>query len=377
VQRAADLAPRTVVIRGLGKAFGDTIALDDVSVEVPAGSILALLGPSGGGKTTLLRCLAGLERPDCGEILIGDAPVWSAAVEVAPERRGVGMVFQDGALFPHASVARNVGFGLSRRERRSSLVDELLALVGLEGLGDRSTDSLSGGQQQRVALARALACAPSVILLDEPFSNLDALLRTQLRRDVRDLMRDLEMTAIFVTHDQGEAFELGDEVAVMIDGSVQQQATPAALYARPGTRDVAEFIGEANVMAGDAQGAFARTAIGSVPLCEALAGPVELLIRPEQIEISPGSGAVVHAIEFYGHDSTYDVRLSDGRPVLVRVLGAPEQRVGHEVSVRYAGPPLQTLGQRPPATLDGDPEALGAHVEQPVEQLRLPALDLA
>lgn len=340
VREAADIAPRSLSIQGLEKHFEETRAVNGASLDVPAGSIVALLGPSGCGKTTLLRCVAGLERPDAGAISIGDETVSSAHIDVPPERRGIGMVFQDSALFPHASVARNVGFGLSRRERRSSFVDELLSLVGLEGFGDRSPETLSGGQQQRVALARALAHAPSVILLDEPFSNLDAALRASLRRDVRDLMRELGMTAVFVTHDQGEAFELGDEVAVMIDGVIQQQATPGELYEHPRSRSVAEFIGDANVLRGEAEGDRADTAIGPVPLKESAVGPVEIVVRPERIEIGPGDDGVVHGIDFYGHDATYTVLLRDGFELVVRVLAAPELGVGDSVSVRYEGPPV-------------------------------------
>ena len=363
VGQAADIAPSSVSINHLHKFFGDFAAVRGASLEVAAGSIVALLGPSGCGKTTLLRCIAGLERPSSGEIRVGSTTVSGAGVATAPERRSVGMVFQDCALFPHASVARNVGFGLPRRERRSSFVDELLSLVGLEGLGDRSPETLSGGQQQRVALARTLAHSPSVILLDEPFSNLDALLRAQLRRETRDVMSALGMTAIFVTHDQGEAFELGDEVAVMIDGIVQQQGSPATLYERPRTRAVAEFIGDTNVLDGHATGTSAESAIGSIPLVEPAEGAVELILRPERLELLAGDDGVIEQVDYYGHDTTYHIRLDAGLELLVRVLATPELQIGDRVSVGYTGAPAPSFaanGAQPPGAIGNHSPGDGA-----------------
>ena len=339
IRRAADIAPSSLTINSLEKVFDRTRAVDGASLHVPAGAIVALLGPSGCGKTTLLRCVAGLERPDAGEICLGDTPVSTDDLNVPTERRGVGMVFQDWALFPHVSVARNVGFGLSRREQRSGFVDELLALVSLNGLRDRSPETLSGGQQQRVALARALAHEPSVILLDEPFSNLDASSRGQIRRDVRGLMRDLGITAVFVTHDQEEAFELGDEVAVMIDGVVEQQAPPPDLYQRPCSRAVAEFIGETTVLDGHAHGLYAQTAVGPVPLLDPSRGPVHVVVRPERIELTDGDDGIVVGREFYGHDASYCVRLPTGLKLTARVLGVPELNVGDRAALRYVGTP--------------------------------------
>ena len=362
VRRAADIAPSSLTINGLEKAFGHTRAVDGASLHVAAGAIVALLGPSGCGKTTLLRCVAGLERPDTGEIWLGDTPVSISNLEIPTERRGVGMVFQDWALFPHVSVTRNVGFGLSRRERRSGLVGELLALVGLDGLSDRLPETLSGGQQQRVALARALAHEPSVILLDEPFSNLDASLRGQIRRDVRGLMRDLGITAVFVTHDQEEAFELGDEVAVMIDGIVEQQAPPAELYERPCSRAVAEFIGEATILDGYAHGPRAQTAVGPVPLLGPSHGPVHVVVRPERIALTDGDDGIIAGREFYGHDASYCVRLPAGLELTARVLGAPELNVGDRAALRYVGPPAACF---PAASASGSRHATAAEASRP------------
>ena len=230
------------------------------------GAIVALLGPSGCGKTTLLRTIAGLERLDGGEVRIGDAVVSGPGAHVPPERRRVGMVFQDWALFPHLTVAQNVGYGLPRVDRRGPRVEAALAMVGLAGLGDRSPGTLSGGQQQRVALARALAPEPGVLLLDEPFSNLDSALRVQVRTEVHQLLADLGVTTVFVTHDQEEAFVLGDEVAVMHEGAIVQQAEPATLYARPATPWVATFVGDANLVEATADGHTAATPVGPIAL---------------------------------------------------------------------------------------------------------------
>jgi iron(III) transport system ATP-binding protein len=227
-------AAEPVSVRSVSKSFDAAPVLRDVDLRVDAGQIVALLGPSGCGKTTLLRAIAGLERPDQGEVWLGERLLSGRGTFVAPERRRIGMVFQDWALFPHLSVGRNVGFGLTRAERRSGRIEAALQLVELTGLADRMPATLSGGQQQRVALARALANRPAALLLDEPFSNLDATLRVSIRAEVQRLLRELSLTAVFVTHDQEEAFLLGDQVAVMLGGTVVQQApaTPAGRRSR-------------------------------------------------------------------------------------------------------------------------------------------------
>jgi iron(III) transport system ATP-binding protein len=328
-----------LVVERLAKAFGGVPVLDGVDLRVPAGKVVALLGPSGCGKTTLLRCIAGLERPDAGEVRLAGRPLCAPGAFVPPERRQVGMVFQDGALFPHLSVAGNVAYGLRRAERRSGRVEEALALVDLAGFGDRAPASLSGGQQQRVALARALVTRPTALLLDEPFSNLDTLLRVQVRAEVQRLLADLGVTAVFVTHDQEEAFVVGDEVAVMLGGRVAQQAAPAELYRAPATRAVAGFLGDANLLPGVAAAGQADTPVGRVPLRGELQGEVDVLLRPEQLRVTAGSGATVAAVEYFGHDAVYLTRLPGGTAVRVRVLDAPEFRPGDRVDLDYVGGP--------------------------------------
>lgn len=329
--------PAPLVVTGLRKAFDSLGVLTDVDLTVAPGATVALLGPSGCGKTTLLRAIAGLERPDSGTIRLGGRVLTDETTMVPPEKRRIGMVFQDWALFPHLDVAANVGYGL-KEGREAVEVGAALAMVGLEGLGTRMPTTLSGGQQQRVAIARAIAPRPAVILLDEPFSNLDASLRVKVRSDTRRLLKSLGMTALFVTHDQGEAFVMGDEVAVMRDGAIRQQASPARLYDRPIDPWVARFVGEANLLVGSARGEVADTSIGAVPLETGTDGVCTLLVRPEQLRLVAGGDAEVVDVEFYGHDTSYRVAIP-GAELTVRAMTAPRHVVGDAVSVRYEGPP--------------------------------------
>ncbi len=332
-------APRRVVVGGLDKSFDDTHVLSGVDLEVEPGESLALLGPSGCGKTTLLRLIAGLERPDSGSVTVGTTVMAGPGAWVPPEKRQVGMVFQDWALFPHLSVGRNVGYGLPRGERDGPRVREALEMVGLGDLGDRMPDTLSGGQKQRVALARAIAPRPSVLLLDEPFSNLDSALRVGVRTEVHRLLVELGITSIFVTHDQDEAFVLGDRVAIMSDGRIQQVGTPAQIYRSPASRWIAEFVGDVNLVAGDAHGTQATTVLGLVPLRQQAAGSVDVVIRPEDLRLGSGVEGEVTLIEFYGHDMMVSVRLATGVDVVVRAPTRPEYRLGDAVMVSYSGEP--------------------------------------
>lgn len=306
-------------IEGAAKRFGAVTAVDRSSIEIDRGEVVALLGPSGCGKTTLLRLIAGFERPDDGVVEIDGVAVAGAGTWVPPEHRGVGMVFQDYALFPHLSVSENVGFGVSRRER-AARVAELLALVGLDGLGDRYPNELSGGQQQRVALARALAPSPHVVLLDEPWSNVDPHLRGPLRDEVVAILRSLGVTVVLVTHDREEAFSLADRIALMRDGVLLQAAAPEELYYAPVCRWAAEFVGACNVLAGTVCDGCVATALGTFPAVAvdgsemtAGSGAVDVLVRPELLELrlDPTGPAEVVAREFRGHDVFYRVRLAD------------------------------------------------------------------
>ncbi len=319
-------APDTVIrVAGLTRAFPDVVAVDNVDLDIHRGRTLALLGPSGCGKTTLLRLLAGFETPDAGTVEIDGRPVAGGGAWVPPDQRRVGMVFQDYALFPHLDVTRNVAFGLPRKQRRragrNARVAGILELVGLSGLGHRFPHELSGGQQQRVALARALAPGPAVILLDEPFSNLDAGLRAQVRGDIQAILAQAGATAVFVTHDQEEALAVADEVAVMGDGRIVQLAAPEALYHAPADRAVAAFVGEADFVHGRSRAGVVDSDLGPLWLSEPLDGPVEVLVRPEDVHLAkdPAGLAQVVGREFYGHDQMLFVRLPGGRLARARL----------------------------------------------------------
>lgn len=325
---------------GLAKRFGDTPAVTGLDLDVPRGRFVALLGPSGCGKTTTLRLIAGFERPDAGAIRIGGEPVVGSGRFVPPERRRVGMVFQEGALFPHMDVAANVAYGLPRSTDRERQVAELLDLVGLGGLGARLPHELSGGQQQRVALARALAPGPAVVLLDEPFASLDPSLRARLRAEVRAILRRANATAVFVTHDQDEALSMADEVAVMWQGQIIQRATPQELYRNPASPIVASFLGEANFLAGQAGDGVVETELGPLLSAESLTGPVSVLFRPEAVRLfldGASEGRVTDA-EFYGHDRMYWVDLPTGTRVKSRIAGDSPIRLGDHVRIQVQGP---------------------------------------
>ncbi len=320
-----------VEVAGARKAFGPVTALDGADLWVEAGTLTAVLGPSGCGKTTLLRAVAGFERLDEGTISVGGRVVAGPGVQVPPERRRVGIVPQEQALFPHLSVAANVGFGLPRGPERAPRVDAMLELAGLAGLGGRMPHELSGGQQQRVALARALAPAPSVVLLDEPFANLDAALRVTLRTEVRRILRASGATAMFVTHDQEEALSTADTVAVMRAGRVVQSGTPDEVYRNPADLWVARFVGDANVLGGELVGEGKVSCVLGVLECRgdaALATSggtrVQVVVRPEQLRLTPSpvAGAVLHDRQYFGHDALARVTLPDGTDLMARGTAA-------------------------------------------------------
>ncbi len=313
----------TIRCQHMARSYGPVKAVQEVDLDVQAGRLLALLGPSGCGKTTVLRLIAGFERPDQGSIEIGGKIVANATTFVPAEQRRVGMVFQEYALFPHLTVNENTAFGLNKRDECQARVDEVLELVGLEGLGNRMPSELSGGQQQRVALARALAPKPACILLDEPFSNLDATLRERVRQDIRHILQAAGVTAIFVTHDQEEALSLSDEVAVMINGRILQVDRPERLYRRPVSHLVATFLGDANFLPGHANGDTVECALGTIPLLEPTHGEVEVMFRPEDVDMVADEQSNAKIIErvFFGHDQLLRVSTDAQLTIKARRVG--------------------------------------------------------
>ena len=336
-------------IAGLTKGFADSPVLRGVDLAVASGEFVAILGASGSGKTTLLRLVCGFERAEAGTIHIGGQLVSGPGVQVPPEQRRVGYVAQEGALFPHLTVADNVLFGLPRKLRHARRgVAELLALVSLPAAyAARWPNELSGGEQQRVALARALAPSPKLVLLDEPFSSLDAALRIETRQVVATALAAAGATALLVTHDQDEALSMGNRVAVLREGRIVQMASPAKLYREPIDPDLARFVGEAVLVKGEAAaGGTVRSSLGILPLAGSVrAGPVAVLVRPEQIRLvpldrAPPLRARVAKVTFYGHDATVTLALADdpgSQPLAARVAGHMTPRVGDEVGVIVEG----------------------------------------
>jgi iron(III) transport system ATP-binding protein len=342
--RPAPHDPAAVLLQaeGLVRHFpeADTPAVHGVSFSVREGELLALLGPSGCGKTTTLRMTGGFERPDAGRLLLGDRDI----TRLPPEKRGIGFVFQDYALFPHLNVFENVRFGLRDRPAQAARdrVADMLDMVNLADLADRMPHQLSGGQQQRIALARTLAMAPPLVLLDEPFSNLDAAMRVETRQEVRSLLKRAGSAAILVTHDQEEALALADRIAVMDAGRICQIGTPDEVYRAPFNEFVARFIGRSNIMDGLASGQFADTAIGRLPIDRVRHGPVKIAVRPEQIVLTPRTVAslpheadaaegVVVGREFRGHDQLYWVR-TDAHSLVA--LAGPNTMIAIGTAVR-------------------------------------------
>lgn len=343
--------------------------LDGVSLSLMPGEIGVLLGPSGCGKTTLLRVVAGLERPSAGRVAIAGQCVSdpAARLQVPAEKRRIGMVFQDFALFPHLTVAGNVAFGLRHlgRAQRHERVARMLALVGLEGLASRWPHQLSGGQQQRVALARALAPAPDLILLDEPFSSLDTSLRERLVHELRDILKATGATALFVTHDQAEAFALGDKVGVMHQGQLHQWDAPRQLYRQPASRFVAEFIGQGVLlpsrwMAAHDQpldAAANQHAVAAVVPAVAASVPApapaetahhDLLLRASDVTLDPDSSLRAEVLRwvYRGADALGTLRLSDGQLLYAELPPEPTLQPGQEVGIRLVPQEVVTFARQ-------------------------------
>lgn len=312
---------------------GEVLAVDRVSLRVEEGAFFVLVGPSGCGKTSLLRAIAGFERPVGGAIRLDGLLLCGERTFLPPEARPVGMVFQDGALFPHLTVERNVGYGVARRPDGAERVAAALDLVGLAGHAKRYPDELSGGERQRVALARALAPAPSLLLLDEPFANLDAALRLRVREEVKAILERAGATAVLVTHDQEEALSLADRVAVMQAGRILQQGTPEEVYHSPLSLGVSRIVGDGQLVECRISGGRARYALGEVPT-SLPDGEGRVLLRPEQLRlVGPGEGLPGRVVRrsFYGHDLIQLVELEDGPHLAVRSLAGEEAPIGERV----------------------------------------------
>ncbi len=312
--------PQVVSLQGVSKTYGDIPVIQDASFEIRQGEILALLGASGCGKTTTLRLIAGFEQPDAGEIYIQGRLAAGPGFSMPPERRSVGMMFQDYALFPHMTVAENVVYGLKGMEKaqQKKVLAGMLELVGMEGYDGRYPHQLSGGEQQRVAVARALAPCPAALLLDEPFSNLDADMRAQMRLEVLSILRRAGTTAILVTHDQEEAFTLADRVGVLNEGRLEQLDTPEAIYHRPCTPFVARFVGQADFLTAVAKNGQVETELGSFSIDEPIPRlGLRVMIRPDDIDftLDDEGEALIISREFLGSENLYGIRLGSGQVV--------------------------------------------------------------
>ncbi|HEY7935110.1 MAG TPA: ABC transporter ATP-binding protein [Solirubrobacteraceae bacterium] len=335
---------------GLAKSYGGRVVLRDVDLRVPTGTLTAILGASGSGKTTLLRAIIGFLELDAGRVAVDGQTVADDRVQMAADKREIGYVAQEGALFAHLSAGENVGFGLGRSQRKKgSRIAEVLALVGLdESYAQRPSHELSGGEQRRVALARALAPHPRIVLLDEPFSGLDAALRVETREAVLHALAEQGTTALLVTHDQAEALSMGREVAVLIDGRLAQSATPTALYRTPVDRDVARFVGEAIISAGHATGGLVQCGLGQLTVANpGLQGPVEVMIRPEQIHLrapnaTNAQGVTAKVIDhaYYGPDTVLGLSLKDSPQTIVKARTFDQEipSVGELVELGVLGP---------------------------------------
>lgn len=333
---------KIIGIHGVVKHLGqeNITAVDDLNLEVNRGQILTILGPSGCGKTTTLRLVAGFESPDAGVVLIDGISVAGNGIFVPPEKRNVGIVLQEFALFPHMNVKQNIAFGLIGMNRTESnmRVKAMIDLTGLQGLEERYPHQLSGGQQQRVALARALAPSPSIVLLDEPFASIDPDLRSRVRIDLKRILKEAGVTAIFVTHDQEEAFSIADRIVVMNKGKVHQIGTPMEIYLNPNDRFVAEFVGHADFISGRIHSAKILTELGEFSLNSnnvTDGDDVNIMLRPSDVDIVPtelGIGTI-DSVEFRGHEVLYSIKLKSGQIIHSSQRSSYVSEIGTPVNV--------------------------------------------
>ncbi|TKV28520.1 ABC transporter ATP-binding protein [Arthrobacter sp. NamB2] len=358
-----------LVLEGVTKRYGSARGVEAADLSIRAGELVTLIGPSGCGKSTTLRLVAGLERPDAGTLSVAGSVVADARSFVNPERRRVGLVFQDHALFPHLTVARNVEFGLDRLSRgeRRSRVGELLDLVQLAHLAERYPHELSGGEQQRVALARALAPRPAVVLLDEPFSSLDESLRAQVRRDTVATLRDTGTTGVLVTHDQTEALSVGTRVVVMNNGVIEQADAPEVVFERPASRFVASFMGDADFLPAHVHRALLTCEIGIVSTVPGWADSdvdVDVVLRPHEVALrpAPDAPARVSSVEYHGAFVLHHVRLASGRTLRSWQPHDVRYPVGTAVAVTVAAGTSPTLlvGDRAVTSPPADSLKLGS-----------------
>ena len=344
-------------VRNITKRFARNLppVVEDLCFEVYAGEIFALLGPSGCGKTTTLRLIAGFERADAGKIYVEGQCFEGSKIHLPAEARDIGIVFQEYALFPHLNVSQNVAFGLKKlpTKLRDERVMTMLGLVSMTAFKDRKPHELSGGQQQRVALARSIAPSPKLILLDEPFSNLDAGMRHSTREEIRTLLKETGMSAVVVTHDQEEALCFADRLGVMQDGHIEQIGIPEAVYHRPQTPFVADFLGATNLIDGEAKGDCAETPLGKFQIAPSARGKVLLSIRPEHLVMvqsdaegqNNGVGEIVMR-DFKGHDLTYQVRIGTRNYVVQTDYCCPLQ-VGAQVTLQAVEPAVVVKQNEP------------------------------
>ncbi|NJO44054.1 MAG: ABC transporter ATP-binding protein [Cyanobacteria bacterium CRU_2_1] len=329
-------------------------AVCNVTLMLKTGDILGLLGPSGCGKTTLLRLIAGFEQPQSGTIAIAEQPVAGSGYWTPPERRGVGMVFQDYALFPHLTVSQNIAFGLSQKPTTviGQRVKEAIALVGLDGMDGRYPHQLSGGQQQRVALARALAPHPFLVLLDEPLSNLDVQVRLRLRQELRAILNAAGTSAVFVTHDQEEALSIADQVAVMREGCLEQIGTPEVIYREPTSRFVAEFVTQANFLSAQRRDRVWETEVGCFPMDETIGSTLpdvaehaDLMIRQEDVSLLPDEQGevILRDRQFLGREYRYCLQTASGQDLIARTPAETVLPIGTPVKLSIAAKAIRVF----------------------------------